>query len=106
MKRLNNRNEKSQQKEIKMKNTLFRISRRLAIIAVAFVLAFGPGRALAQRPLGVDVSNNNGGGINWGAVKGAGFSYAWAKATEGVNFIDADFTQNENNGKGAGLYMG
>ncbi len=76
----------------------------MAVIAAALTLSFGS--AQAQRPLGVDVSNNNGGGINWGGVKGAGFTYAWAKATEGTYFIDPDFTQNENNGKGAGVVMG
>ncbi len=78
--------------------------RPTAIIAAALALSFGS--AQAQRPLGVDVSNNNGGGINWGGVKGAGFTYGWAKATEGTYFIDPDFAQNENNGKGAGVVMG
>src|SRR5579872_6589077 len=78
----------------------------LMAMAAALVLAFAPDRALAQRPLGVDVSSYQGGGINWGSVKGSGISFAWAKATEGTYDDDADFVVNENNGKGAGVVMG
>jgi autotransporter-associated beta strand protein len=69
-------------------------------------LLAGPGRALAQRPMGIDVSSYQGGGINWTSVKGAGIAFAWSKATEGTGYIDADFAINENNGKAAGVYMG
>lgn len=79
---------------------------RAGIITAALALVLGPGRALAQRSLGVDVSSYQGGGINWSSVKGAGISFAWAKATEGTYDDDADFTINENNGKGAGVVMG
>jgi GH25 family lysozyme M1 (1,4-beta-N-acetylmuramidase) len=76
------------------------------LIAVVLALAFWPGRALAQRALGVDVSTYQGGSINWSSVKGSGRSFAWAKATGGTAIIDGDFTINENNGKAAGVYMG
>jgi len=79
---------------------------RLALFAAILALAFEPGNALAQRPLGVDVSSYQGGGINWSSVHGAGISFAWAKATESVNIADPDFVGNENNGKAAGVLMG
>jgi autotransporter-associated beta strand protein len=69
----------------------------------------GPGRALAQRPLGIDVSDYQGSSINWTSVKGAGIVFAWTKATEGASgqyVSQASFTINENNGKAAGVYMG
>ncbi|HZQ46068.1 MAG TPA: GH25 family lysozyme, partial [Verrucomicrobiae bacterium] len=62
-------------------------------------------QAMAQRPIGVDVSHYQG-SINWSSVKGAGYSFAWAKATEGTYGEDDTFVNNENNGKGAGVYIG
>src|SRR5437016_4811609 len=75
------------------------------VIAASLAMAFAPA-ALAQRPLGIDVSSFQGGGINWTSVRNSGIVFAWAKATEGTGVIDADFTINENNGKGAGVVMG
>ena len=43
-----------------------------------------PGQALAQRPLGIDVSSYQG-AINWPTVKNNGITFAWAKATEATN---------------------
>ena len=80
-----------------------RLIRGTGILAIAFLGA--PLLSIA-RPLGVDVSSYQGGSINWGSVKGAGITFAWAKATEGTYNNDADFTINENNGKSAGVYMG
>ena len=76
----------------------------VALIAVG--MAIVPERALAQRPLGIDVSSYQGSGINWSSVKSSGRVFAWTKATEGTGYIDADFTINENNGKAAGVYIG
>lgn len=44
--------------------------------------------------------------MNWSSVKGAGITFAWAKATQGVGTTDPDFIVNENNGKAAGVFMG
>jgi len=62
--------------------------------------------AFGQRPLGTDVSHYQGAGINWPAVKAAGVSFAWAKATEGTGFTDANFAGNEVNAKAAGVLIG
>jgi len=82
----------------------------LAVIAIIFGTVTGPGRAIAQRPLGVDVSSYQGGSVNWSSVQGSGISFAWAKACQGTPAYgygsDGDFTINENNGKAAGVYMG
>lgn len=61
---------------------------------------------LAQHPLGVDVSNYQGANVNWQNVRSSGVSFAWAKATEGVSFTDADFSINEANATAAGIYIG
>ncbi len=60
---------------------------------------------MAQRPLGVDVSSYQG-VINWSNANRSGVSFAWAKATEGATLHDADFTLNEANAAGAGVYIG
>lgn len=56
---------------------------------------------------GIDVSNNNG-SIDWGAVAGAGYGFAVAKASEGVNFVDGTFATNwagmQRNGMVRGAY--
>jgi len=77
----------------------------IATAALALTVAFSPTQASAQRALGVDVSTYQG-SVNWGSVRGAGYVFAWAKATEGVSTTDSTFTGNENNGKGAGVFMG
>ncbi len=60
---------------------------------------------MAQRPIGIDVSSYQG-TPNWGSVKSCGWTFAWAKATEGVSINDGDYRYNINNGKSAGVYMG
>ncbi len=57
------------------------------------------------RPVGIDVSSYQG-YIDWDSVAKDGFTFAWAKATEGTSFIDGDFTANEANAKAAGVYIG
>jgi hypothetical protein len=74
----------------------------LILILLGAVL---PPRSRAQRPLGLDVSHYQG-QPDWTSVRGSGITFSWAKATEGLNTGDADFTYNELNGKAAGVYMG
>jgi autotransporter-associated beta strand protein len=79
---------------------------RFTAFLFSLAVVIGPGTALAQRPLGIDVSSYQGGSIDWTSVSGSGIVFAWAKATEGGGVNDADFVVNENNGKAAGVYMG
>jgi autotransporter-associated beta strand protein len=74
------------------------------LIGLTFILE--PGTATAQRALGTDVSNYQGSGVNWSALKTDNIVFAWAKATEGTDFIDADFTINESNAKAAKVPIG
>ncbi len=55
---------------------------------------------------GVDVSSYQGGSINWSAVKSAGRSFGFAKATEGTGYQDATFNHNWSGMKAAGLVRG
>ena len=54
---------------------------------------------------GVDVSHYQG-SINWAAAKGAGIQFAFAKATEGVDFVDDRFIANMNGARAAGVLIG
>jgi GH25 family lysozyme M1 (1,4-beta-N-acetylmuramidase) len=60
--------------------------------------------AQAQFIYGVDVSHYQG-SINWTSAKNAGTVFAFAKATEGVDFIDDTFTMNMTNARAAGVYI-
>ena len=55
---------------------------------------------------GVDVSSYQGGSIDWSAVKAAGRSFGFAKATEGTGYEDATFNHNWNGMKAAGMVRG
>jgi GH25 family lysozyme M1 (1,4-beta-N-acetylmuramidase) len=59
---------------------------------------------------GIDVSSYQGGSINWTDVKAQGITFAWAKATEGLETNgyapDADYVYNATHGIAAGVYMG
>lgn len=44
--------------------------------------------------------------INWTSVKGAGIKFAFAKATEGVDFLDDTFTAKMAGAKAAGVLIG
>jgi GH25 family lysozyme M1 (1,4-beta-N-acetylmuramidase) len=77
----------------------------VSILVACLSMVLGASRAVAQRPMGVDVSSYQG-APNWSSVKASGISFAWAKATEGASITDGSFTYNQNNGKAAGVYMG
>lgn len=64
-----------------------------------------PSLGFAQYIYGIDVSNYQG-NVNWTAVKNSGTVFAFCKATEGVDFIDAKFTRNMTNASAAGVYVG
>ena len=64
-----------------------------------------PKDALAQRPLGIDVSHYQG-SINWSNLAGSGITFAWCKATEGLTIVDATFASNVVQAKAAGIPIG
>ena len=57
---------------------------------------------------GLDVYHLDNGGktIDWAAVKNAGASFAFVKATESTNFTDSSFQTNWDGLKAAGMYRG
>src|SRR5437763_14920808 len=55
---------------------------------------------------GPDVSTFQGEAIDWRAVKAAGASFAFCKATEGTGLVDSTFRRNWSAIKDAGLLRG
>jgi lysozyme len=68
----------------------------------AFVAA--PPAAAANQLHGIDVSNWQG-GVDWGAVRRSGRVFAFAKATEGVSFVDRTLAANRQGMAQAGLLL-
>jgi GH25 family lysozyme M1 (1,4-beta-N-acetylmuramidase) len=85
-------------------------SRKLVVFfsgaLILFLSTLATVTAHAQRPLGIDVSSFQSNNVNWASVKSGGYTFAWAKATEGVSIADEDFTVNEGNAKSAGVPIG
>lgn len=81
---------------------------RLALLAAA-VLLLGTlaqsAPAATTRARGVDVSNWQH-TIDWTKVAGAGYSFAFGKATEGTTYSDPTYPANRSGSEGAGLAFG
>lgn len=54
---------------------------------------------------GIDVSHHNG-KVDWGAVRRGGYSFAFAKCTEGPAFTDPKYDENRAGATAAGLIFG
>lgn len=57
---------------------------------------------------GIDISHhqNDKGPIDWNKVKGAGYEFAFVKATQGTGYIDPFFKKNRDDARKAGLLVG
>ncbi len=76
--------------------------KQLLIISALGLLGL---KADSQTILGIDVSSYQG-NPTWSSVKSAGYTFAYAKATEGDNLTDGSFVYNMTNGTAAGVVMG
>jgi lysozyme len=54
---------------------------------------------------GIDISNNNG-TLNWTTLHKCGVTFAYAKATEGLNFTDSYYVRNRAGAKANGIKFG
>jgi lysozyme len=54
---------------------------------------------------GIDVSNNNG-HVDWAQVAAEGYTYAFAKATEGLGFVDSFYPANRAGAAAHGIKFG
>jgi len=55
---------------------------------------------------GVDVSNHQGGGIDWGAANLAGIRFGWAKVCEDSSYVDPYWRGNRDRALAAGIRFG
>ncbi len=77
-----------------------------AAMLAGVALARGPGQTPPATYLnGIDVSHYQG-TVNWTSVAKAGYTFAFAKATEGTTYKDPTFPTNWANMKAAGLVRG
>jgi len=88
-----------------MKKSMKVVSNVTFGLLAAWALTLSVQQIQANNLLGIDVSHYQG-SINWGSVAGCGPKYAFAKATEGVSYVDPNFSSYMSGGKGAGLQMG
>jgi len=77
----------------------------LLILLAALPLGGTAAGSSSTRAKGIDISNNNG-AINWAKVAGAGYRFAFGKATEGTTFTDGTYSTNRNASESAGLVFG
>ena len=74
-------------------------------ILYSFIFFFSLPIIFCQDILGIDVSNWQG-NVDWEQVKADGYTFAWAKATEGMTYTDPMFFTNMENGLDANVVMG
>jgi lysozyme len=77
----------------------------LRTLIVLATLPFYGDQLRAQFIEGIDVSHWQG-TINWNSVKNAGIDFAFAKATQGNNFVDSQFHDNMQAATAAGVLIG
>ena len=94
-------------KENVLKRTKGRKFFSVVLVMTLVVAVCGHARiAVAQTYTdGIDVSHWQG-SINWSQVYGAGYRFAFIKASEGTSYTDSYFTTNMSGAKNAGLYPG
>jgi len=78
------------------------MKKQLLTASLLTLLGYG---ANAQTILGIDVSSYQG-NPTWSSVKSAGYTFAYAKASEGTTIADGSFVYNMTNGTVAGVKMG
>src|SRR5438132_1626671 len=73
---------------------------------MGLALALGPGRAVAQRPLGTDVSGYQPANIDWTAATNGGVRFAWSKATESTGYVNPNFVGQVTGARSVGIPIG
>lgn len=81
--------------------------RRLStlVILLGCVLGFAVRAQAAVDIKGIDISHWQG-TINWPAVAGGGYKFAFMKATQGTTYVDPTFATNRANANAAGVMPG
>jgi lysozyme len=79
----------------------------LALIVISFIdiSVARAGEKPEGPPTGIDVSHHSG-AVDWSQVNSGGYSFAYVKATEGVDLVDERFDEHWSALKDAGLARG
>src|SRR3954451_3569796 len=80
-------------------------SKRAVALCAMAILAFAQPANAVTYIQGFDVYSGDG-AVNWASAKAGGYDFAFVKATEGVNFIDASFATNMSDANSAGVDVG
>ena len=78
---------------------------RRALLTAACLLVSASSAGAATYARGIDVSNWQG-SIDWLQVAGDGYTFAFAKATEGTGFTDLTYAVNRAGTQGLGMRVG
>ena len=81
-------------------------TRLMAVVVAGFGMVLESNFALAQRPLGTDVSGFQPATIDWTTTKNAGVKFGWTKATEGTGYVNPNFVSQISGATAVGIYMG
>lgn len=76
------------------------------LVVAGLGVVFVAEHALAQRPLGTDVSGYQAADLPWATAKAAGVRFAWTKATEGTGYVNPNFIGQVTGATNAGVYIG
>ena len=78
-----------------------------ALVAALIATAGNPLQANTSNPpvLGIDVYADNG-TMNWATLHSNGIQFAWAKATQGNYYEDAQLSNNESGATSNSVYIG
>src|SRR3954471_2664796 len=85
--------------------SVFRIPKSRIQPALIFSAAIALAQYAIARPVCIDVSSYQG-SPNWASIRSCGWTFAWAKATEGATINDSSYRYNINNAKANGVYVG
>ena len=83
----------------------------MPLLTLGLGMLVGPERAMAQRPIGIDVSDYQSASINWNTLKNTyGIVFGWAKISEGTasgaGSGGGNFKTYAANAKAAGVVIG
>ncbi len=85
---------------------VIRVPRFLSALGcLAFSISSAVANTSTPPVLGIDVYNGNG-TMNWNQIASSGIQFAWAKATQGNYYRDAQLPNNEPHATASGVYIG
>jgi hypothetical protein len=95
---------------IRMKGLAWGVLATVLTAAATTLTAPSAGAAPAALPSGYTVGGTDvshyAGTVDWSQTAAKGVKFGWAKATEGLTYVDAQYAANYRNAKANGVYIG